>query len=131
MPKTRKIGQLANVGSTGNNTHASVEVTRDTDILSLEFEITAVGATPTISWLYQGSNDGPEVTDATSDWHALEVLPDDAAAELATVQTKTAVGVYSSSVELTRRPVRKVRLVTSANTNVTYEAEAYGSELDG
>ncbi len=131
MPKIRKLGQLANAGSVGNNTHASVAVSNDADILDLEFEITAVGATPTISWLFQGSNDGPEVSDANSDWHALEVLPADAVAELATVQTKVAVGVYSSSVELTRRPVHKVRLVTSANTNVTYEAEAYGGELDG
>ena len=122
----RKIGQLAPVGSTSNNTHASVSTDADLDALSLEFEITAVGGTPTVSWLFQGSNDPVDVPDASSDWHALEVIPDDAAAEIATVQTKTAVGVYGASVDLKRRPVTKVRLVTSANTNVTYEAEAYG-----
>jgi len=122
----RKVGQLAPAGSTGTATHASVTTDADLDSLSLEFEITAVGATPTISWLFQGSNDPVDVTDANSDWHSLEVLPDDAATELATVQTKTAVGVYGASVDLKRRPVTKVRLVTSANTNVTYEAEAFG-----
>jgi len=121
----RKVGQLAPVGATGNNTHASVGTDADYDVLNLEFEITAVGATPTISWLFQGSNDGLEVADAASDWFPLEVLPSDAVVELAAVQTKVAVGVYNSSVEVSRRPVRKVRLVTSANTNVTYEAEAY------
>jgi hypothetical protein len=101
-----------------------VSTDSDLDALSLEFEITAVGTT--ISWLFQASNDPVEVTDANSDWHSLEVLPDDAATELATVQTKTAVGVYGASVDLKRRPVTKVRLVTSANTGCTYEAEAYG-----
>lgn len=125
-------GQLANVGSTGNNTHASVGADgfTDADVLSLEFEITAVGGTPTISWLFQGSMDGPDVTDAASDWFALEVLPSDSAVESAAVQTKTAVGVYESSVEIARRPIRKVRLVTSANTNVTYEADIYAVDQD-
>lgn len=124
--KFRKAGQLAAVGSTGNNTHASVATDSDFDVLSLEFEITAVGATPTVSWLFQGSMDGGEVSDANSDWFALEVLPSDAVAESAVVQTKTAVGVYESEVDLKRRPVNKVRLVTSANTNVTYESECHG-----
>ena len=125
----RKIGQLANAGSTGNNTHASVPVPADADNLNLEFEITAVGATPTVSWVFQGSNDDPAVPDASSDWFPLSVLPGDDNTELETVQTKTAVGVYPSSVELARRPTRKVRLVISANTNVTYEGEAYAQEL--
>lgn len=122
--KQRKIGQLAAAGSTGTATHNSVPTDADLDALSLEFEVTAVGTT--ISWLFQASNDPVEVSDANSDWHALEVLPDDAVAELATVQTKTAVGVYGSSVDLERRPITKVRLVTSSNTGCTYEAEAYG-----
>lgn len=126
--RSRKIGQLANAGSSGNNTHNSIPIPADTDVLDLEFEITAVGTT--VSWLFQASEDPPEVSDANSDWRALSVLPGDANAEIATAQTKTAVGVYSSSVELSRRPLRKVRLVTSANTGCTYESEAYGVELD-
>lgn len=125
------VGQMANVGSTGNNTHASVPVdgTEGVEVLSLEFEITAIGATPTVSWLYQGSMDGSDVPDSSSDFFTLEVLPSDSATESAAVQTKTAVGVYESSVEISRRPVRKMRLVTSANTNVTYEADAYGTDV--
>lgn len=119
-----KFGQLAAPGSTGNNTHASLEVPPNADSLALELEITAVGATPTISFLFQGSLDEPSLSDASSDWDDLEVLPSDAVAETATVQTKTAVGVYGNYVDLNKRPIRKVRLVTSANTNVTYEADA-------
>lgn len=125
MARTRKFAQLAPVGSVGNNTHPSAEVPADADALSLELEITAIGATPTLSWIFQGSMDDMGVTDANSDWFPLEVLPSDAAAEIATVQTKTAVGVYESQIELKRRPVRKIRLVTSANTNVTYESEGF------
>lgn len=122
--KYRKVGQLAPAASTGNNTHASVPVDSDLDVLSLEFEITAVGTT--ISWRFQGSMDDPAIPDASSDWFDLSVLPGDTNAELATVQTKTAVGVYQSEVDPRERPVAKVRLVTSGNTGVTYEAEAYG-----
>lgn len=123
--KGRKIAQLAAVGSTGANTHASAATDSDFDSLSLEFEITAVGATPTITYKYQGSQDDPTVADASSDWFDLEVLPNDAATE-AVSATKTAVGVYESTVDLGRRPFNKIRLVTSANTNVTYESEAFG-----
>jgi hypothetical protein len=125
--KSRKVGQLAAAGSTGNNTHPSVATDQDLDALSLEFEITAVGATPTVSWVFQGSSDDPNTSDANSDWFALAVLPSDSATELATVQTKTAVGVYESEVDLRRRPIAKVRLVVSANTNCTYEGECWGS----
>lgn len=130
MPALRKAGQLAPVGSTGNNTHASVNVNEDAEVLAAEFEITAVGATPTVSFLYQGSFDGPEVADGASDWFPLSILPGDTNVESVAVQTKTAVGVYPSSVEVARRPVKKVRLITSLNTNVTYEAELYAADLE-
>ena len=112
-------GQMANPGTTGNNTHASVGVDDfvGAETLSLEFEITGVGTT--VSWLYQGSEDGADVPDSASDFFALSVLPSDSNTETAAVQTKTAVGVYESSLEIARRPVRKIRLVTSANTGVT------------
>lgn len=129
MPDVRRIGTLAVTGSTGNATHASVSVPDEVEVLQLEFEVTAVGSTPTISWLFQGSMDDNGSTDASSDWFGITVLPSDSNTELATVQTKTAVGVYASSVELARRPLRKVRLITSANTNVTYEAEAFSVDL--
>jgi hypothetical protein len=123
----RSAGPLAAAGSTGNNTHASQDVPEEASALALEFEITAVGATPTVSWLFQASNDPPSVSDANSDWFSLMVLPVDSVTETAAVQTKTAVGVYTSFVPLARLGFNKLRLVTSANTNVTYEAEAFSA----
>lgn len=121
----RKVGQLAPVGSTSNNTHASVPITQEIDTLAFEFEITAVGGTPTVTFKIQGSADGAEVPDASSDWFDLMVLPAGSDTALAS-DTKTAVGVYEYYSDMERRPVSKVRLVTSANTNVTYEGELYG-----
>lgn len=129
MPKIRKLGQLAAVGSTGNNTHASVSVDGDADSLSVEVEVTVAGATPTFTYKVQGSMDEPVVTDANSDWFDLEMLPAGAVAEVAT-DTKTAVGVYEYEIDLHKRPIRKARLVTSANTNITYEGELWGALLD-
>lgn len=120
-----KIGQLAAVGSTGNNTHPSVPIPQDVDTLAFEVEITAVGATPTITYKLQGTEDSNGAGDATLDWFDLMVLPAGSDTALAT-DTKTAVGVYEYFSDMERRPVAKVRLVTSLNTNVTYESELYG-----
>jgi len=121
----RKVGQLAAVGSTGNNTHPSVPLTQEIDSMAFEFEITAVGATPTVTFKFQGSSDGPEVPDASSDFYDLMVLPAASDTALAT-DTKTAVGVFEYFNDQERRALAKVRVVVSANTNVTYEAELYG-----
>jgi hypothetical protein len=127
MPK-RLLGFLAPVGSTGNNTHASLAVQEDAEVIGLEFKIEAVGATPTVTYKYQGSEDGPDVADGSSDWYDLLALPSDSATE-AVSQTKTAVGVYQSFLETAKRDVRKVRLVTSANTNVTYSSQLSADDL--
>lgn len=119
----RKVGQLAPAGSTGNNTHASVALDESEGIVNIEVEITAVGATPTVTWKVQGSYDEPGVSDVNSDWADLELDPTDNSA-VGTSFTKTAVGVYQYALAEQNRP-RKLRLVTSANTNVTYEAEVF------
>lgn len=131
MARIRKAGQLAAVGSTGNNTHTSVSTPADADSLSLEFEITAVGATPTVTYKYQGSQDDGTTPDASSDWFDLPVVVDPVAGAEAVpttaLQVQTAVGVYEAFVQLAQHPITKVRLVTSANTNVTYESECWAS----
>lgn len=120
----RKIGQLAAAGSVGNASHASVPVDENEGTLSVEFEVTAVGATPTVTWKLQGSNDGSGVPDATSDWYDLMTVDaGDATEDIS--RTHTAVGIYAVFLELARRNPAKIRLETSANLNVTYEAEAY------
>lgn len=115
-------GRLAPVGSTGNNTHAGQSLPGDMVSLALEFEITAVGGTPTVTFKFQGSLDDSDTPDASSDWFDLMVLPSDADVAVATA-TKTAVGAYTYFLANARLAIRKVRVVTSANTNVTYEAD--------
>jgi hypothetical protein len=117
----RHFSDAAPAGSTGNNTHAGVAVDGYEDVVTLvlEFITSAIGATPTVSFKWQGALEGPEVSDAASNWFDLDVLPEGTATEAVT-QTVTATGAYTSSLEIARRPIRKIRLVTSANTNVTY-----------
>ena len=119
----RKVGQLAALSSTGNNTHASVPTDEREGLIQIQFRITAVGATPTITFKVQGSYDPPATPDASSDWADLELDPlDNTAAN--TSFTKTAVGATDLAVPVQDQPT-KIRLVTSANTNVTYDAEVY------
>lgn len=120
--RSRRVGSAGAAAGT-NNTHASVEAPLDADALSLEFRVTAVGATPTVTFQWQASDDGPDVTDANSDWYPVFALPSNGAAETNASGTVVAVGVSEFSIDLQRRPCRKVRLVTSANTNVTYDSE--------
>jgi hypothetical protein len=124
MPRIRKIAALCPVGTVTSGAFPSIEVPTDANALSLELEITAVGATPTMTWLFQASMDEPSVSDAASDWDELSVIPTDAPGETVN-QTKTGVGVYGSDVNLRTRPIRKLRLLVTANTNCTYEGDAY------
>ncbi len=116
MPEAIGRATLAAAGATGVNTHAAVVVPDDTESIAVEFEVTAVGATPTITWKVQGSLDENTVSDAASDWFDLGGNPADSATE-AVSTTKTAVGVYTSFYN---ELPRKIRLVVTGNTNVTY-----------
>lgn len=113
---------LAPAGSTGNNTHNGVEYSPGgSDLLSqvaFQFVIEAVGATPTVTFKFQGSLDN-------SNWVDIICIPSDSDTA-AVSQTKTATG--STVVHIAQahsRAYRYIRCVTSANTNVTYRAEAY------
>jgi hypothetical protein len=112
---------LAPVGSTGNNTHASSSVPAAADVLAVEFEITAIGAGPTVTIKLEGSFDDDSVAAADSDWFDLALLPSASAVELVTDAQMT-VDAFAYFIDTRRRFARKVRLVTSLNTNVTYQA---------
>lgn len=120
--RSRRVASAGAAAGT-NNTHNSVEAPVDADLLALEFRVTAVGATPTVTFVWQGSDDGPEVSDVNSDWYAIFATPSAAAADAAAGGTPVALGVTTFDLDLHKRPVRKVRLITSANTNVTYDSE--------
>lgn len=109
---------LAPAGSTGNNTHAAVQANQGARSVAIEFIIESVGATPTITYKLQGTFDGVN-------WFDLITVP--ANSDTAAVSpTQTAVGDYVGYVDLVGgRFASQWRLVTSANTNVTYHANLY------
>lgn len=122
--RSRRLGS-AGSGASGS-TQASgnnVVVPMDADLLSLEFRVTAVGATPTVTYKWQGSDDDASTAEASSDWYDLFALPSSGAAETAAGGTLTAVGVGEFNLDLHKRLPRKVRLIVSANTNVTWDSE--------
>jgi hypothetical protein len=115
---------LAAAGSTGNNSHAAVPVGDATDKLTFRFVVEAVGATPTVTYKVQSAVVRDEAAPATTDWEDLAVVTPTADA-LITTKVVTAVGSYVTFPLPHRVNVTHVRLVTSANTNVTYRAELF------
>lgn len=114
---------LAPTGSTGNNTHTAVQVPGVGDYaVAFQLVIEAAGATPAITWKIQGSIDGTGYTDI-----AYITTTSDTAASSAIVESAPAAGdrkIIWLSNPVARR-YRYFRLVTSANTNVTYRGELY------
>lgn len=109
---------LAPTGSVGNNTHAAVTISSFGEI-AFQFVVEVAGATPTVTYKFQGTEDGVN-------WYDLTYVTDatDAAAQAA--RTATAVG---AQIEFLDNPAERhyvqFRCVTSLNTNVTYRAEAW------
>lgn len=110
---------LAATGSTGTPTSAALAVGAEIDKLGVEGIVEAIGATPTITWKIQCSIDNaanwfdaPYVTPASD---ALSQVP----------ITRTTVGADQLWIDLTNRQITHVRLVVTANTNVTFRVEAY------
>lgn len=118
---------IAPIGSTGNNTHQSCSLHTGSQSLMFDFKIEAIGAGPTITFKFQGSIDG-DVSDAVAEWFDIPVKDMSVASTEVMTATKTAVGTYAYSFNREFNPISKVRLVTSANTNVTYSARVM---LDG
>lgn len=118
--------QLAATGSTGNNTHAGVPLNAGANKVAAVLIIEAVGATPTITAKLQGTlDDARFLNDASANWFDLMGLPNDSDTSALSI-TKTALGTYVVYLSLAQiRFARRVRLVTSANTNVTYRGELY------
>lgn len=107
---------VAPVGSTGNNTHATFQLP-NFEVLTMEFIVEAIGATPTVTFKFQGSIDG-------TNWYDMIYVTDSSDVAATAARTVTTVG---NSVQFLASPFSRrykfVRCVTSANTNVTYRAE--------
>jgi hypothetical protein len=117
---------LAPSGTTGNNTHTSIGITDANARLAVALIVEAVGATPTVTWKAQVSIDDTSVSDANSTWYDLIYFTpttNDTAAVATRAVTAVGSDVVFPDTANDARFWRKVRVVTSLNTNVTYRAE--------
>jgi hypothetical protein len=112
---------LAPAGSTGNVTlpAGSGLQAKPLGAVALQFVVEAVGATPTVTFKYQGSVDGVNWFDVPYLTPASDTL-----SQATTVVT--AVGATLLWVDRAlERSFKFFRVVTTANTNVTFRAELY------
>lgn len=109
---------VAASGSTGNITGAAVHV-GTYEALALQFVVEAVGATPTVTYKFQGSLDG-------TNWYDIGYITDATDTVSTTTRVRTALG---ADITFLSNPVARkykwVRPVTTSNTNVTFRADAY------
>ena len=112
---------LAATGRTGNNTHTGVEVGGDEetgDRVYVEFIVEVAGATPSVTYALQGSFDGTNY-----DTNGIALIPS-SSDTVASTRAVTATG-YTHNQTSQSRIFRFNRLVTTANTNVTYAANLW------
>lgn len=107
-------------GSTGNSSAVVQHADGLGDRILVEFEVEAVGGTPTITWQIEGSNDG-------STWTAVSLLQADAsvATTNAAIVATTVSKVWRYIDGLDKRWFSQLRVRTTLNTNVTYSSRFY------
>jgi hypothetical protein len=112
---------LAPAGSTGNITGPAVDGTASSGAIAFQFVVEAAGATPTVTYKYQGSLDGVN-------WYDEFYGTDSTNVSATTTRTMTAVGAQVAFHDTDggdSRAYAKFRVVVTANTNVTFRAEMY------
>ena len=118
---------LTNTGQVGNNTHAGVPTDVTWDGIAFLFTVEVAGATPTVTWKIQGALEDPRlVNDASATWFDVGYVTDGSDTISQSTLTSTAVGgkvVFLSNP--VARKYQRFRVVTSANTNITYHVDAY------
>jgi hypothetical protein len=119
---------LAPNGSTGNNTHTGVSLDAAIEAAGIHFVVEAAGATPTVTFKVQGCLDDATVTDANAAWQDLAYLPAGTDTVATATQTVIAPGTTVEFFDLASgaRFYRRYRVVTTANTNITYHATLFG-----
>ena len=117
---------LAPTGSTGNVTGASVETTNIVEDaqIAFQFVVEVAGATPTITYKYQGSLDNVN-------WYDLIYFTDANDTLSVATRTVTAVGATVQWLDSgnNSRMYKFFRVVPTANTNITYRAEMYAFNI--
>jgi hypothetical protein len=104
-------------GSTGNSSAVVQHTDGMGDNIAIDFTVEAVGATPTVSWIVEGSLDG--VT-----WNTVPLLVSNTATAGSTaVVVQTTVGKQQRWLDgLIVRFYTSFRVTTTLNTNVTYSS---------
>ena len=126
-----QVSGSSGIGVTGNNVHDSVRSSPNSTHVIFVLIVEAGGATPTISWKVQGAMDADAITDANANWFDLLMLPPGsdtvAAIPLVIPSPNATTGVSSPAyiAQATIRFARRFRVVTTANTNVTYRVEMH------
>lgn len=120
-----KLDLIPTAASSGNNTHPGIRIEPGQGIGFL-FEVVTAGATPTVTWKVQGSIDSDDIADASAAWFDVLYVTDasdtaTSAAIVSTVVGKRVIWLANTGARMYRR----LRLVTSANTNITYRASAH------
>jgi len=110
---------MAATGSNGSTTHGAVNSDPDSRMECFHFVVEAVGGTPTITFKVQGSLDGTNWTDIPY----ITGSSDTAATTGITVTATGVTPIWLANADA--RFYKQFRLVTSANTNVTYRCELY------
>jgi len=108
---------LAGTGTTGEHTHGSSDVLNARSVMA-QLTVEAVGATPTMDWILEGSVDGVN-------WVTVSYITDVNNTPAAAASTVTDVGVYQKflypgAAGTQARFFNRFRVRTTANTNVTY-----------
>jgi len=109
-------------GTTGNNTHTAVHVGSDYSTIVLQFVVEVAGATPTVTYKWQGSADN-------TNWYDLAYITD--ASDTLAVSTRAVTAVGATIAWPSNPGARRYkyyRLVTTLNTNVTYRGEIYTAD---
>lgn len=116
---------LAPTGSTGNNTHTALQVPPTLNALACQFVVEAAGATPTVTWTVQGSPDNVN-------WYPIAYVTDSSntLAVAGVVSTSVGAKIVFFDANSFDRFYQWFRVVTTANTNITYRAEIYGHDPD-
>jgi hypothetical protein len=91
--------------------------------LAIEFITEAVGATPTVTYKVQGTLADGAISDANAGWVDVPYVTDATDTLSQATRSMTATGSQVAWLSNAQgRFFRRLRLVTSANTNVTYRA---------
>lgn len=87
-------------------------------IVAVQFEVSAVGATPTATFQIEGTLDGVN-------WFAVARYSESSDTVDAAAVTVTAVGRTIKYIDIRKRPLLRLRVNVTANTNVTFNAKAW------